>query len=408
MIAMLVGLACFAGLPSVAGAAAPPPAPIYSFGNGLLGDGTTNQRATPAVVNALINKRIIQVSSFSANGVRPDHTLALTQGGTIYSWGRNGHGQLGYGGGDNFFPKQVPTSASGLNSRVIAVAAGYQFSMALTAKGQVLTWGLASRLGDGSTADRTKPTVINGLDGQYGEAISAGLSHAQVITSAGQMWGWGSGAHGALGTGAAADSAVPIHAELPVGFRPTQVATGGTIVKDGVGPVDFTIALGSDGRVVGWGGNQFGQLGTGSPGPDELRPVEVSRPFDSTILGIAAGGQNAGAFTTDGRVLTWGQNTFGNLGDGKQSKNATPTYVDLPDDATPVIRLSMSAYNTLISTTTSQVYGWGLNSSWAGGALGPDAPALTTTPVAIDLPSQGKYVEIDAGGPTSYVVLQVP
>jgi alpha-tubulin suppressor-like RCC1 family protein len=396
------------GVAPVAQAAAAPPAPIYAFGTGLLGDGYTHSSATPQRVSALLNKRIIQVSSYSENGRRPDHTLALTEGGTIYSWGRNGHLQLGYGGGSSFAPKQVPTANSGLNSRVIAVAAGYQFSMALTAKGQVLTWGLASRLGDGSTVDRAKPTVITGLQGQYGSVISAGQTHAEVVTSAGQVWGWGTGGDGELGTGATADSAVPVSAELPPGFTAAEVVVGGSIVPD-VGPVNFTLARSVDGQLLAWGANNFGQLGTGSTGPDQTRPVPVKVPADAgDILSLAAGGQNGGFITVDGRVVTWGQNIFGNLGNGTTTRDATPSYVTLPANATRVIRLSMSDYNTLISTDTSQVYGWGSNESWATGALGTTAVTHSSVPIPIDLPSANTYVELDAGGPTSYVVLRVP
>ena len=157
--------------------------PIESFGTGLLGNGTTGSSAAPGKIAGLAGHVITAISSYSEYGQPADHTLALTVDGTIYSWGRNDHGQLGNGTDDNTFAPSYLLPLSGIGGHVVAVAAGYQFSVALTSTGQVLTWGASGELGDGSVTDRYEPAPIPAPGGQRGVAIAAGESHAQIAKS---------------------------------------------------------------------------------------------------------------------------------------------------------------------------------------------------------------------------------
>src|SRR4030095_12227950 len=83
----------------------------------------------------------------------PAHGLALKSDGTVLAWGNNTEGQLGNGTNDSS-PIPVQVSGWGKGSGVIAIAAGFQFSMALKSDGTVWTWGNNNfgKLGDGSTA----------------------------------------------------------------------------------------------------------------------------------------------------------------------------------------------------------------------------------------------------------------
>src|SRR5688572_5037894 len=64
-------------------------------------------------------------------------------------------------------------------------------------------------------------------------------------------------------------------------------------------------------RVLAWGSNGFGQVGDG---PVSNTPVEI--PDMTDIVDVEAGASHSVALRSDGRVLTWGANDHGQLGDG--------------------------------------------------------------------------------------------
>jgi alpha-tubulin suppressor-like RCC1 family protein len=390
---------------SVAAAASSSYTLVDAFGTGLLGNGTTGTSSTPVKIDGLSNHFVTQVSSYSEYGAPGDHTLALTSGGSIYSWGSNDHGQLGNGTEiDSLAPTQPLPLPAAVAGRVVAVSAGYQFSLALTSTGQVLSWGASGELGDGSVTDRLEPAVIPAPGGQRALAISAGESHAEVVTSNGQVWGWGSNADGELGNGSFANSLLPVQAELPTGFVATAVAAAGVHYAAEDQPQSHTLALGADGRLFGWGNNSEGQLGTGQPGADQPLPVQSLVPRHTTVVAIAAGGENSGALTSTGEVLTWGLNAYGTLCNGTEFHDAHPLPADLLA-GTVATGLSMSYSTTLVATSAGQLLGCGDNATFDKGALGADAGRQTSQPIAIVLPA-GTLSGVDAGGPTSYVVVQ--
>ena len=128
--------------------------------NGQLGNGSTTGSSLPVTVSLQsLDGPAIAVAS------RGLHSLALMANGRIKGWGENGDGQLGDGGTNSprVFPVQV---ASGADS-AIAIAAGFNHSMALLTNGTVRAWGDNSvgQVGDGTTIDRTRPAQVSGLVG---------------------------------------------------------------------------------------------------------------------------------------------------------------------------------------------------------------------------------------------------
>ncbi len=92
------------------------------------------------------------------------HSLALSRGGVVYAWGANDGGQLGDGGRAD---SGVPVAVRGLPPRdpVVALAAGHHDSLALTRSGRVYAWGgnADGELGDGATRDSALPVAVRGL-----------------------------------------------------------------------------------------------------------------------------------------------------------------------------------------------------------------------------------------------------
>jgi alpha-tubulin suppressor-like RCC1 family protein len=94
------------------------------------------------------------------------------------------------------------------------------------------------------------------------------------------------------------------------------------------------LALTTDGRVLAWGYNFNGQLGDGST-VNRDKPVRVKLPSGARVRALAAGLDFSMALTRTGRILTWGNNSSGQLGDGTTTASSTPVAVHLPPGFTP-------------------------------------------------------------------------
>ena len=193
---------------------------------------------------------------------------------SILCWGYNGMGQLGDGTASN---RSTPTMVSGLSSGAVGIAAGEFHTCALKAAGGVVCWGYNGfgQLGDGTTTNRSTPTPVSGLGGA-GLALAAGLYHTCALTTAGGVVCWGSNSYGQLGDGTATQRLSP----TPVSGLSAGVAA---IAADRY----HTCAMKTDGGVVCWGSNQFGQLGDGTR-TDRLVPTAV-QGLESGISAIAVG-----------------------------------------------------------------------------------------------------------------------
>ena len=104
----------------------------------------------------LAERRVVAVSAGS------QHSLAVTADGAVWSWGFGGLGQLGHGDQQNqLLPKKIEALAG---QRVLAVSAGQSHSIAITADGAVSSWGLGGFgcLGHGDEQSQLLPKKIEG------------------------------------------------------------------------------------------------------------------------------------------------------------------------------------------------------------------------------------------------------
>lgn len=144
-------------------------------------------------VNSTITEVILQIVSGS------QHTLALTKSGNVISWGGNRKGQLGDGQVNS---STVPLVLSLLRHRpVISIACGESHSMALTIGGNIYSWGENSQgqLGLGDTTPRLRAELIRSLRAAKAIKISAGRLHSAVISKSGLLFTFGSNSFGQLG-----------------------------------------------------------------------------------------------------------------------------------------------------------------------------------------------------------------
>jgi alpha-tubulin suppressor-like RCC1 family protein len=262
--------------------------------------------------------------AISAGG---SHTCAVARGGLIECWGSNSAGQVG---GETRKDRSFPVAVTGLR-RATAIAAGGSFTCARTSVGELDCWG------DGQAPH----TVASGV-----AAVAAGAAHACALTSAGGVECWGDNRFGQLGDGTRTGRTGPVGV--------SGLSGGVTAVTAGVG---HTCALTSSGAVKCWGENDYGQLGDGS-NTDRSLPVPVSG-LTSGVAVIVAGGRHTCAVTRRGAVRCWGRNLAGQLGDGTTKTRIRPTA--LTALAHGVAMLAAGRNHTCALMRAGRVLCWGDN-----------------------------------------------
>jgi ribosomal protein L3 len=145
------------------------------------------------------------------------------------------------------------------------------------------------------------------------------------------------------------------------------------------------------GTGLAWGNNLYGQLGNGT---NSTTPVNVQLPAGTTITKIAAGFSHSLAVTSTGAVLAWGDNGAGELGNGTNTNSATPVNVQLPAGTT-VTAIAAGYFHSLALTSTGAVLAWGTNMA---GQLGNGTTTNTNTPVPVSTPANSGITAIAAGG----------
>ena len=292
---------------------------------GVLGDVTIGSTFTPVQIQGLPSN-IVQVS---AGGI---HATALAADGSVWTWGANTVGQLGYptpGAQYTTVPHQVP----GL-SGVKQVAAGADFTVALRSNGEVWTWGAndQGQLGDGTHTNRTTPARNQAGYGML--QISAGGDFA-LARRAGSVWAWGANDSGQLGNGSTvADSATPVIVNR-LTQNATQIVAGYT----------HAFSVDPDGSLWAWGANNNGQLGLGTTGSTVRTPRKV--PGLSGVTQLAAAAEESMALRSDGTLLVWGNEGFGLRGDG--IARSTPLPVPTPVTPVPgVTKIALSGNTVLV------------------------------------------------------------
>ncbi|RKS72075.1 alpha-tubulin suppressor-like RCC1 family protein [Actinomadura pelletieri DSM 43383] len=266
-----------------------------------------------------------------AGGAR--HSLAIAADGTVVAWGANDQGQLGDGTNrDSRVPVPVlaPDGGPGRLTGVVAVSANNDFSMALRRDGTVVTWGDGSS-GQRGIGERTSPrfpTTVKSPDGRRAlrdvAAIAADGHTELVLRRNGQVLAWGANDYGMVGDGTREDRSLPV---------PVRGLDGAGRLKDVVRIAiggQYGLALLRDGRVVSWGHNDLGQLGDGTRNgrltPAPVRGVGGNGVLDR-VISVAAAEKHGYAVRADGTVVAWGNNTAGQLGDGTLKLRETPVEV---------------------------------------------------------------------------------
>ncbi|MGI6487478.1 MAG: fibronectin type III domain-containing protein [Syntrophothermaceae bacterium] len=402
---------------------------------GQLGTGNVANSNVPVKAN---------VSNIKAVATQGDFCAALDNNGGVWTWGLNRFGQLGRT--DN---PLVPGKVEDIEN-VAAVATGMQHTVALKQNGTVWAWGCNynGRLGDGTNEQSFVPVQVKDAAGTPFNCagIDAGEYHTLAFQEDGAVWAWGWNLNGSLGVESPEESYYPVRSRVafthpgapmwPEGWELKVLLYGkdsvtiewtraldqdqdkimvnayriycnnkhvGTVYRDsnsyiirglkagekytikveagntageltsdgpeitiimpdwnpldGSQPVsagkNHTLFIDQDGQVWAWGQNTFGQLGNGSTN-DSTTVVSVKGL--QNITAVAAGCDHSLALDQDGKVWAWGRNNKGQLGIGSTDDSNIPVQINGPDR---VIAIAAGKEHSLALDNNGKVWAWG-------------------------------------------------
>ncbi len=360
---------------------------IVCWGNnerGQLGDWSTTDRPLPVAVPV----QLTAVRQGEAGGA---HTCALLTDGRVGCWGSNSTGQLGTGTTDGVGTLVMVTAPGGEADLgdIREITAGQTHTCALSSGGGVTCWGsnFSGQLGDGTTDDRAEPATVEAVGGG-GELsavrqVVAGAFHTCALSTTGRVSCWGANGSGQLGDGTTTNRTAPAAVLDAAGDELTNVThlSAGSF---------HTCAVLGTGRIACWGNNFFGQLGDGTTS-DRTAPVTV---IDGDGDGQLAGGRQAAAgsfhtcvLTNQNRVHCWGANFSGQLGDGSATDADRPVpVVDGESQLSNIKEIASGANHACALTLNGQVRCWGADSA---GQLGHGAVGDSAVPVTVLTPGGG-------------------
>ncbi|HKO95920.1 MAG TPA: S8 family serine peptidase [Pyrinomonadaceae bacterium] len=291
------------------------------------------------------------------------HTLALKNDGTVWGWGSNQYGQLGFQFLQSTFYNVSPIQVPGVSS-ITAIAAGNTHNLALRSDGTVWAWGPNNygQVGNGGTSGVPVYNAVQVLGLTNVKAIAAGPNYSLAVKTDGSLWGWGGNLSSVLGLPSSTFSSP----------TPVQIAGVSNVAAVTAGSL-HVVALKTDGTLISWGNNSSGQLGDNN-GPSSSTPRAVSGL--NNVTAISAGFEHTLALRSDGTVWAWGRN-LGNLGDGTTTNRTTPVQTTLRLTATG-IAAGVQHSVALLSDGTAQT--WGVNDS---GQLGDRTRVNRTSPVNV-------------------------
>lgn len=247
---------------------------------------------------------------------------------------------------------------------------------------ELYSWGhnTQGQLGDGTTTQRSSPVTVLGK-GLLWCAVST-YSHTLALKNDKTLWSWGINDNGRLGNGNTIDISSPATV-IGGGSDWCQISAGGI----------HSAAIKTDGTLWTWGGNSLGALGTGNT-TSRSSPGTVSGGGTSWCM-VSAGGVFTAAIKTDGTLWTWGQNLYGELGDGTTTARCSPATV--AGGGSNWCSVESGNYFVLALKTDGTLWTWGRNT---GGQLGDGTTTSRCSPGTV-AGGGTSWCQISAGGGTT-------
>jgi len=362
-------------------------------------DDRANYNTVPTSVSVTVNQALIS-SGFS-------HTLYLGAGATtVTAWGLNTDGRLGVGNMDSPVNWAKAVDGDFSVATVTGLAAGGTHSLIL-ANGKVYAAGSDrfGQLGQGGTSRINQSSFIQVFaPTSRVVAVSAGGNHSLALTELGDVYACGDNTYGQLGNSTLVSSAnwIKVSIQYPsTGLSPKIVSV--------VAGADHNLAVDEGGGVWVWGRNNYGQLGKGTRTkaegtPSELNLGKINDNYEDVVAeSVAAGFSHSLILTTDGKVLGFGRNNSGQTGQSATSSVVlVPTLISGLSDFQSI---SAGTDSSFAITDLGQLYSWGYNSygelllGYASPSSSPAVYGPTPSPICdnVSVVSGGGYSSLAWG-----------
>jgi alpha-tubulin suppressor-like RCC1 family protein len=329
-------------------------------------------------------------------------TSAQAAGAAAVGWGANEYAQTGIGaptlGGCECIPSPEPVS--GLTDAT-QIVGGSRHSLALHADGTVTAWGhnAHGQLGDGTTTASAAQVPVGGLANVV--AVEASYEHSLALLADGTVMAWGDNEQGELGRDISGPETC---GTSPCSRTPVTVPGLSNVVAIDTG-YKWNLALLADGTVMAWGNDEYGQTGDGTgvlTGCECVdHPVQV--PGLSGVMVISAGDDHGVALHANGVVSAWGENYNGQMGNGTPSNTAPPNcyclgVVSVGGFAGPVGELSAGGYHNIAVLGGGDPQAWGFDSEGQLGNGTIVTEGCSCIPSLVAIPGLAGMQSVSAGG----------
>lgn len=314
--------------------------------------------------------------------------LLLTDKNQVMSAGDNRYGQLGDGTQINR-ANLVDITSKFAGEKIIDVFCDTYSSAAVSESGKLFTWGYNyyGQLGDGSTDISMVPQDISlKINNEKVKKLSFS-SNPIVITEDDNIYSWGSNFAGQVGNGNTTNQTSPVNiTSIFNGDRPKEIATSGS----------HSIALTESDKVLTWGNNYRGKLGNNST-TNSLVPIDITNNFaGQTISKVYNGSDNSGAISESGELFTWGDGRNGKIGDGTTNDSYLPKNITYQFGGEKITDFDIFISNAGTITESGKIFTWGLNNF---GQLGDGSLNSSSNPVEItqNFPNNLNQISFEVG-----------
>lgn len=267
--------------------------------------------------------------------------------GFVYCCGWNSKGQLGLSD-DTLKLTQIEILKG---FKIVQISCGWDFSAAVSECGKQFVWGNNGNTQLGLSKSITCTGIPSRLQVSQKLAtgfrhVSCGLRHSAMITKDGGLLVAGTGAKGQLGLGDNFDDNNYLSISRVPDLEDVESVASGQ---------NHTVVLRSNGTVLTWGENKFGQLGVDPNVANSFVPLEVFN--HEGLKTVYAGWTHSAALTKNGEVFTWGRTTYGQLG----AEREVPYKPEKIPTLQNVAQLSLGSEHNLAVVGEGKLYSWGWN-----------------------------------------------
>lgn len=284
----------------------------------------------------------------------------------------------------------LPGSTVGSIYSHTALGASYNYTCVVTDINQVRCWG-TGYLGNsqGPWAPEHTPVSVNQRDStdcclEDVTEISPDGEHTCALTN-GSVKCWGVDTNGPIGHNhiSCGGACQQPHGPAVVSASMVTIVTG----------FHHTCGIADDSTLYCWGDNGYGQLGTGD-NSRRVAPTQILLPSGRTPVSVNAGGNATCVILDNGSGMCWGQNIHGHLGDGAYNDRNSPTPISVLPTNRSLVAMDIGYGHTCGILDDGLVYCWGDNTH---GRFGDGSENSSTYPRATSLPAGRTAISIDVG-----------